>query len=495
MPPTRALAAFTLLFSLPLAGSFPCRAQVTGSAGAPTAEQQAWKAEQARIQAGNAAEYADMLRQLGITREQVRPGADGNGKGPHPVLYDESKVPAFTLPDPLVLANGAPVRTPGDWWSKRRPELVQQLETAMYGSLPARVPGVTWTVISSKNMQEGGIDAVTRKLRGHVDNTADPSITVDIDVELTLPAHPHGKVPVVIALDWPPAFWAEFARRTGHALPTPPGATAAQQALARGWGYALLDPTSVQPDNAAGLTQGIIGLANHGGHRTPEQWGALRAWGWGASRLLDYFEAQPEIDAHRIAVFGHSRYGKAALVAMAFDPRFAAGYISSSGEVGAKLSRRLWGELVENIAADGEFHWMAGNFLRYASTQTVNDLPVDAHDLIALCAPRAVFLSAGTQPAGDGWVDARGIFLAGVAAGPVYRLLGAQDLGTSTMPTVLTQVGSGPLVFRQHSEGHTPAPNWPAFLNVMQRELFGPDFAAILNAEAAATGQPRVAAQ
>ncbi len=168
---------------------------------------------------------------------------------------------------------------------------------------------------------------------------------------------------------------------------------------------------------------------------------------------------------------------------MAFDPRFAIGYISSSGEAGAKLSRRGWGELVENIAADGEYHWMAGNFLRYASTKTANDLPVDAHDLIAVCAPRAVYLSAGTQTAGDGWVDAKGIFLAGAAASPVYQLLGAPGLGTTTMPATLTQVGNGPLAFRQHDQGHTPAPNWPFFLDFMQRELYGPDFALNLKAQ------------
>ena len=242
-------------------------------------------------------------------------------------------------------------------------------------------------------------------------------------------------------------------------------------------------PTSVQADNGAGLTSGIIGLCNHGAHRTPDQWGALRAWGWGASRLLDYFQTQSQIDAHRVGLFGHSRYGKAALVAMAFDPRFAFGYISSSGEGGAKLSRRQYGELLENVASDSEYHWMAGNFLRYASALHPTDLPVDAHDLVALCAPRAVFLSAGSAGAGDGWVDAKGIFLAGAAASPVYRLLGVAGLGTSVFPPVLTEVGEGPLTFRQHEGGHTPAPNWPLFLDFAQRELFGPDFAANLGAQ------------
>ncbi len=491
--PSHLRTSLTLLaFTFALAENPRIPAQAPTAAGTaasgsvhPTssAAQEAFQAEQARIQAGNRADYDDMLHQLSLTRDAIRPGADGNGKGPHPVIYDESKVPPFTLPDPLVLANGQPVRTPGQWWTQRRPELLHLLETFMYGRIPDGTPKVTWTVKDTNDSTENGADATTQKLRGHVDNTADPAITVDIDVELSLPTHPHGKVPVMIAFDWPPSFWADIAKRTGRTITPPPGPTARQQLLAKGWGYALLIPTTVQADNGAGLTAGIIGLTNHGTHRTREQWGALRAWGWGASRLLDYFETQPNIDAHRVGVFGHSRYGKAALVTMAFDPRFAIGYISSSGEAGAKLSRRQWGELLENVAADGEYHWMAGNFLRYASTQTVNDLPVDAHDLIAVCAPRAVFLSAGTQPAGDGWVDAKGTFLAGAAAGPVYKLLGEPDLGTTTMPPVLTQVGTGPLAFRQHAEGHTPAPNWPFFLDFAQKELYGPDFPANLHAQ------------
>ncbi len=481
MPSPVRTACALLAFTLALAEIAP--AQAPPPATSPTAEQQAWQAEQNRIYAGTRADYDNMLGQLGLTRDGIRPGVDGYGKGPHPVNYDEGKVPPLTLPDPLVLSNGKPVRTPADWWTKRRPELAHLLEESMYGRQPANTPSVHWSVTSAENTTVAGTEAITQKLAGHVDNSADPAITVDIDVELTLPAHPKGKVPVVIAFDWPASFWAEMARHTGRTMPTPKGPTAREEVLAKGWGYALLVPTSVQADNGAGLTAGIIGLTNHGAHRTPDQWGALRAWGWGASRLLDSFETQPNIDAHRVAIFGHSRYGKAALVTMAFDSRFAAGYISSSGEAGAKPSRRQWGELVENIASDGEYHWMAGNFLRYASTKTADDLPVDAHDLIALCAPRAVFLSAGTQPAGDGWVDARGIFLAAVAASPVYQLLGTQGPSTTTMPPTLTEIGKGPLTFRQHAEGHTPAPNWPFFLDFMQRELYGPDFALNLTAQ------------
>jgi hypothetical protein len=160
---------------------------------------------------------------------------------------------------------------------------------------------------------------------------------------------------------------------------------------------------------------------------------------------------------------GHSRFGKATLVAMAYDPRFAIAYVSSSGEGGAKLHRRDWGEVVENIAGSGEYHWMAGNFLKYAGPLNWGDLPVDAHELIALCAPRPVFLSAGATQ-GDGWVDAKGTFMAGAAAGPVYRLLGKKDLGTTNFPPIGTGLADGELAFRQHTGGHTDVPNWPVFL-------------------------------
>ena len=158
--------------------------------------------------------------------------------------------------------------------------------------------------------------------------------------------------------------------------------------LAKGWGYAIIVPNSIQADNGAGLTKGIIGLCNKGQPRKPDDWGALRAWAWGASRALDYFETDPAVDAKQVGIEGLSRYGKAALVAMAYDPRFAIGFIGSSGEGGAKLHRRNFGELVENLTGSGEYHWMAGNFLKYGGPLTPGDLPVDAHELIALCAPR-----------------------------------------------------------------------------------------------------------
>jgi len=249
--------------------------------------------------------------------------------------------------------------------------------------------------------------------------------------------------------------------------------------LSNGWGCAVIVPTSYQADNGAGLTKGIIGLCNHGQPRKPDDWGALRAWAWGASRALDYFETDPAVDAKQVGIEGLSRYGKATLVTMAYDQRFAIALVGSSGEGGAKLHRRNFGELVENLTGTGEYHWMAGNFLKYGGPLTPGDLPVDAHELIALCAPRPVFISngatSGTPGAEGTWIDQHGSFMAAVAAGPVYRLLGKKDLGTpgnyltDPMPPLNAALLDGELAWRQHDGGHTDAPNWPVFLQWASR--------------------------
>jgi hypothetical protein len=243
--------------------------------------------------------------------------------------------------------------------------------------------------------------------------------------------------------------------------------------LAKGWGYAILVPGSIQADNGAGLTEGIIGLVNKGQPRQPDNWGSLRAWAWGASRALDYFETDKSVNARKVGIEGHSRYGKATIVTMAYDRRFAIAFVSSSGEGGAKVHRRNFGELLENVAAANEYHWMAGNFLKYAGPLNSNDLPVDSHELVALCAPRPVFISAGATE-GDGWADAKGSFLAAAGAGPVYKLLGKKDMGTTGFPPIETGLMAGDIAFRQHSGGHTPAPNWPAFIAFAGRYFKAP---------------------
>jgi hypothetical protein len=400
-------------------------------------------------------DHQRMMKLLGIT--SLRPGADPNHpNAPNAVNYDEAKANLFTtLPDPLVMKNGKKV-TSVKAWTRRRAEIIEDFDREVYGRVPAHTPAVKWEVIVSKTEVNGDAPVITKQLVGHVDNSAYPHITVDIQLTLVTPADAHGPVPVML----------EF----GFAGPRPPGLPAAsgptwqQQVLAKGWGYGVIIPTSYQADNGAGLTRGIIGLCNQGQPRKPDDWGALRAWAWGASRALDYFETDKAVDARRVGIEGLSRYGKAALVTMAYDPRFAVGFIGSSGEGGAKLHRRHFGELVENVAGAGEYHWMAGNFIKYAGPLTANDLPVDAHELIALCAPRPIFISVGSPKVEGGWVDGKGMFMAAVAAGPVYKLLGKRGLATSEMPPMETALIDGEVAFRQHSGGHTTGPNWPTFI-------------------------------
>jgi len=402
----------------------------------------------------------------------LRRGADGrNAEAPNAANYDESKAnPYPKLPDPLLLKNGKRVTTAKMWWNQRRAEIVEDFDREIYGRVPTKTPTVNWELIATTRELKDNIPVITKQLVGHVDNSSYPLVTVNIQLTLTTPAGATGPVPVIM----------EF----GFGGPRPGGAPGGgppagngpgwqQQVLAKGWGYAVIIPNSIQADNGAGLTQGIIGLVNKGQPRKLDDWGALRAWAWGASRALDYFETDKSVDAKQVGIEGHSRYGKATVVAMAYDQRFAIAFVSSSGAGGVKLHRRNWGELVENVAAPNEYHWMAGNFLKYAGPLNWNDMPVDSHELVALCAPRPVFISAGATK-GDGWVDAKGMFLAGVGAGPVYKLLGKRDLGTAEFPPIETPLIDGDVAFRQHSGGHTPGPNWPTFLTFASRYIKGP---------------------
>lgn len=400
--------------------------------------------------------------------KELRRGADGrNADAPNAANYDEAKANPFpALPDPLVLKNGRKVKTAAQWWKQRRPEIVEEFDREIYGRMPKLTPKVKWEVSSTAKETIGGVEVVTKKLVGHVDNSAYPDVSVDIQLTLTTPANATGKVPVIMEF----GYGARPVVAGATAPPPPPGPNWRELVLAKGWAFAIIMPTSIQADNGQGLTQGIIGLVNKGQPRKVDDWGALRAWGWGASRALDYFETDKAVDAKRIALEGHSRYGKATAVAMADDARFAIAFVSSSGEGGVKLHRRNWGELVENVAATNEYHWMAGNFLKYAGTLGWNDLPVDSHELVALCAPRPVFISAGATK-GDGWVDAKGMFLAAAGAGPVYKLLGKSDMGTVEFPPIETGLMDGDVAFRQHSGGHTAAPNWPTFLTFAERHF------------------------
>ena len=406
--------------------------------------------------------------------KELRRGPDGNPKSPNAANVDESKVPPYSLPDPLQFSDEGKVTTAKEWWSKRRPEIVEIFDREIYGGVPAKTPAVHWEVISATQEDNDGIPAISKKLVGHVDNSAYPQITVDIQLSLTTPANARGPVPVMMEFAISPEILARMKERLTPeqwASFVGTGPTWQHQVLAKGWGYAILIPASVQADNGEGLTQGIVGLVNKGQARKLDDWGTLRAWAWGASRALDYFETDKSVDAKQVGIEGLSRYGKAALVAMAYEPRLAIAFVASSGEGGAKILRRKFGEQVENVASTSEYHWMAGNFLKYAGPLTPNDLPVDAHELIALCAPRPVFVSAGSLQVEGGWIDAKGMFLGAVGAGPVYKLLGKKDLGTTEFPPMETPLIDGEIAFRQHTGGHTAGPNWPTFLTFASRYI------------------------
>ena len=434
-----------------------------------------------------------MMDQLGI--KALRPGPSGNENAPNHANYDESKANPFpNLPDVLTLKNGKKVTTAKMWWKKRRPEIVEDFEREVYGRVPGDVPRVTWTVTSTANTTAGVVPVIEKQLVGRVDNSSYPSIDVEIQMTLVTPADARAPVPVMMMFG-SAAFFRRMASamagRGGLAAITGGDPLATEQLIADGWGYAFIDPGSIQADNGAGLTKGVIGLANHGQPRKPDDWGALRAWGWGASRGLDYLETDKTVDARHVGIEGVSRYGKAALVTMAFDTRFAVVLVGSSGEGGAKLHRRNWGEAVESLTGSGEYHWMAGNFLKYGASEAdfgsrnSGDLPVDAHELIALCAPRLTFISYGVPEKGDAkWLDHQGSYMAAVAAGPVFKLLGAKDLGisedyhTAKMPPVNAGLLDGQLAWRQHDGGHTDGPNWKYFIAWADKFIGHPHAAA-----------------
>ena len=463
---------------------------VLGSAGLGQARSQAAPAEAPATQHMPTAQaladrdaaiqdHQHMMDILGI--KQLRPAASQDPKSPNAVNYDESKADRYpgTLPDPLKLKNGKRVTTAKMWWKERRPEIVADFDSEVLGRVPAHVPGVSWEVTDTKTEMLGGVAVVKKTLKGHVDNALDPEMKVDIDLVVGTPANAAGPVPVMMELAFSQEFMAAITKSIPEMIPGGPGNEGPswqEQVIKRGWGYAVLLPTSFQDDSGAGLNKGIIGLVNKGQPRSdPAEWGTLRAWAWGASRALDYLETDKQVDGKQVGVMGHSRFGKTALVAMAYDPRFKVAYISSAGTGGDKLYRHVVGEQLENLAAAPTFYyWMAGNFIKYAGPLTTGDLPVDAHELIALCAPRPVFVGVGSMTAGDEWADPRGEFLGAAGAGPVYRLLGKKDLGTTTFPGMETALTEGDLAYREHRFGHTPGPNWPAFLDFAGRYLKGP---------------------
>ena len=386
-------------------------------------------------------------------------GADANGnprrlavKTGHVSNYDESKVRPYTLPDPLVLQNGKPVRDADTWRRQRRPEIMRLYETEIFGRVPANAPKVTWRVAGAEPDARGGAVSITHVI-GSVGSGPDASL---IPLTLYTPAKAKGRVPVILVVN----FGGGTGQPPAAPLPSaePPVAT---EIMERGWGYATIAYQDIQPDRRTSLDEGVIARTRAPGLApAPGDWGAISAWAWGVSRAIDYLEKDPSVDAKRIAVEGHSRIGKTALWASANDTRIAAVFSSCAGEMGSALSRRDWGETVDDMAQNFPW-WFSASFQKWAGRW--DEMPVDAHMLIALSAPRPVFLTGGTA---DQWADPVGEYLAAVAAGPVYRLLGKKDLGVSQpQPPLDTPLTSGDLGWHYHTGAHAATPaDWRAFL-------------------------------
>ena len=387
-------------------------------------------------------------------------GNDANGnplrkalKTGHISNYDEAKVAPYTLPDPLVMTNGQRVGNAAEWRTKRRPEILRAYETEIYGRIPANTPKVTWEVAETNPAAKDNT-ALLRRIVGRIGEGpgAQP-----VNMMVYTPAKATRPVPLILLLNFGGGPAVEGRPANNTQFNDPP---AAADILARGWGYAMVGYQDIQPDRLNTLNQGVIGQTLKPGELPKaDEWGAISAWAWALSRMIDHFETDKLVDGKKIAVFGHSRLGKTVLWASALDERIAAVYSSCSGEMGAALARRDWGETVDDMGQNFPY-WFAGNFQKYVGRW--KDMPVDAHMLIALSAPRPVFITGGT---GDQWADPVGEFKAGVAAGPVYKLLGKNDLGTTELPPLDTPLTKGDIGWHYHTGGHAATPaDWKAFL-------------------------------
>jgi hypothetical protein len=393
----------------------------------------------------------------------------------HVSNYSEEKIPAYTLPDPLLLTSGQRVTTSEQWYTQRRPEILKFYQHEIYGRVPAGAPKVTWRVTETDASARDGA-AVLKRVVGAIGDRPDGP---QMNLTVYLPAKADKPAPLLLNLTFGLGAGARRGttasarqgaapgrgRGTGGRGPVG-GFDAIGEVLIRGWGYASLGYNEIQPDRADRWTEGVIGLTLAEGQTrpAPDEWGTISAWAWGVSRAIDYFETDKAVNARQVAISGASRLGKTVLWAGAQDERVAAVFAVVPGEMGASLIRRDWGETLDDMAQN--FAWQfAGNLQKWVGKW--NELPVDQHLLIALCAPRPVYVNGGLS---DQWSDPKGEFLALVGAGPVYRLLGAKDLGVTELPPLDKPVTSGDLAFHYHSRGHMAVPeDWKAFLDFAER--------------------------
>lgn len=393
-----------------------------------------------------------------------------------PANYDEAKAGSPSLPDPLKLANGTPVRTAREWKNKRRPELVRLFEENQFGSSPSRPKDMTFDVFDRGTP---ALDGKALRRQVTIFFSSDKS-GPKMDLLLYLPAGARKRVPLLLNLSFvansstvndpgvkPGEIWGKEKKRVPAPKAMNFGRLPVEKVLAQGFGMATVYYGDIDPDFAGGVPFGVRKRYLKPGQSEPGagEWGSIAAWAWGLSRALDYLETDKGVDAKRVAILGISRLGKTVLWAGAHDQRIAAVIASCSGEGGAALSRRNYGELVKHLNVRFGYQFCA-NYQKWGDQPEQS--PVDSHMLVALMAPRPVLLQTGDK---DFWSDPKGEFLAAVAASPVFRLLGKPGIGTDQMPEAGVFLPGSPAYF-MHAGGHGMVPSdWDVFLKFLEAHL------------------------